>query len=99
MHQSTVYTTNSLGFCPHGAGRNYSGAEHTRLGIADLEKETYGFDIRFWSGVPDTSELPSAYKNAVAVRRDIEHFDLATVVDEVLPYGTIMVGEFEKPWK
>jgi len=90
---------NALGFCPHGAGRNYSRSEHARRGIADLERETEGLDIRFWSGVPDTSELPSAYKDAATVRRDIEHFDLATVVDEVLPYGTIMAGEIEKFWK
>lgn len=57
-----------------------------------------GLDIRAYSGVPDLSELPSAYKNAKAVRAQIEKFKLAEVVDEVLPFGSIMAGEFEKPW-
>lgn len=91
--------SNALGFCPHGAGRNYSRSEHVRRGVADLEGETEGLDIRFWSGTPDVSELPSAYKNADSVRRDIEYFGLAKVVDEVLPYGSIMAGDFDRKLK
>lgn len=87
---------NSLGFCPHGAGRNYSRSEHARRGHANLHKETEGLDVRFWCGSPDVSELPSAYKNAAAVRQDIEHFSLAKVVDEVMPYGSIMAGHIDK---
>lgn len=47
------------------------------------------------------SELPSAYKNADAVRRQIEHYGLAEVVDEVMPYGCIMAGDWEAnaPWR
>jgi hypothetical protein len=85
---------NALGFCPHGAGRNYSRSEHKRRGGADIESETVGLDVRFWCGKPDESELPSAYKNAASVRRDIEAYGLAKVVDEVLPYGAIMAGEW-----
>lgn len=43
----------------------------------------------------DTTELPSAYKNAQSVRAQIEKFNLAEVVDEVIPYGTIMAGDEE----
>ena len=91
----------ALGFAPHGAGRNYSRSEHRRRGLADLKAETEGLDVRFHSGVPDPSELPSAYKNAAEVRRQIHQFDLAEVVDEVLPYGSIMAGDWaaNAPWR
>lgn len=85
----------ALGFCPHGAGRNYSRSEHKRRGGADIEAETAGLDVRFWCGAPDESELPSAYKNAASVRRDIEAYNLAKAVDEVVPYGAIMAGEID----
>lgn len=88
----------ALGFCPHGAGRNFSRSEHMRRGGADIEAETAGLDVRFWTGKPDQSELPSAYKDAASVRRDIEGYGLATVVDEIVPYGCIMAGEIEQPW-
>ena len=52
-----------------------------------------GLDIRFWSGTPDLSELPSAYKNAQSVKEQIERFGLATVVEEIIPYGSIMAGK------
>lgn len=87
----------ALGFSPHGAGRNLSRTGHIKgLGDRDhaevLREETAGLDIRFWCGKPDVSELPSAYKNAASVRRQIESFGLAEIVDEVIPYGTIMAG-------
>jgi hypothetical protein len=53
---------------------------------AILEKETSGLDARFFSGFADVSELPSAYKSAANVRSQIEHYGLAEVVDEVIPY-------------
>jgi hypothetical protein len=64
-------------------------------------EETKGIDARFFSGVTDISELPSAYKNAASMRRQIEHFGLAEIVDEVLPYGCIMAGDWEAnaPWR
>jgi RNA-splicing ligase RtcB len=95
-----------LGFSPHGAGRNYSRSQHKRMqeGRTDAEifaAETAGIDARFFSGVTDISELPSAYKDAATVRRQIESFGLAEVVDEVLPYGCIMAGDWEAnaPWR
>ncbi|MCZ7890449.1 RtcB family protein [Agrobacterium salinitolerans] len=96
----------SLGFAPHGAGRNYSRSQHKRL-VGDRTDEeifvveTAGLDVRFFSGNIDVSELPSAYKDAASVRAQIAKYDLCTIVDEVLPYGCIMAGDFEKdaPWK
>lgn len=96
----------SLGFSPHGAGRNLSRTAHMREhgeALADelAALQAGGLDVRSYCGIPDHSELPSAYKNAAAVREQIEKYDLATVVDEVLPYGSIMAGDWEKdaPWK
>ncbi len=97
--------THGLGFAPHGAGRNFSRSQHKRLLGArpDAEifaEETHGIDARFFSGEVDTSELPSAYKNAAAVRRQIERYGLAEIVDEVLPFGCIMAGDqAEPPWR
>jgi RNA-splicing ligase RtcB len=95
-----------LGFSPHGAGRNFSRSQHKRMqgGRTDAEifaAETVGIDARFFSGVTDISELPSAYKSAAAVRRQIESFGLAEVVDEVVPFGSIMAGDWEAnaPWR
>lgn len=106
-----------LGFSPHGAGRNFSRSAHLRrLGeefgadsrglspnnIADvMARETSGLDARFFSDVPDISELPSAYKSAANVRSQIEHYGLAEIVDEVIPYGSIMAGDWQKnaPWR
>ncbi|KQZ16083.1 hypothetical protein ASD44_16405 [Mesorhizobium sp. Root554] len=97
---------NGLGFSPHGAGRNFSRTQHRRLkaGRTNEEifaEETKGIDARFFCGITDISELPSAYKNASAVRQQIEHYDLAEIVDEVLPYGCIMAGDWEvnAPWR
>lgn len=95
-----------LGFAPHGAGRNFSRSQHRRLnaGRSDAEifaAETQHIDARFFSGVPDISELPSAYKNAASVRRQIERYRLAEVVDEVIPHGSIMAGDWKSdaPWR
>lgn len=108
---------NGLGFSPHGAGRNFSRTSHIRrLGeehgadsrglspnniAAIMAKETEGLDVRFFSNAPDVSELPSAYKNAANVRAQIDHYGLAEVVDEVIPYGCIMAGDWQKdaPWR
>jgi tRNA-splicing ligase RtcB len=99
-------TETNLGFAPHGAGRNMSRTKHklSKAGKTDKEifdEETKEIDARFFSGVIDISELPSAYKNADEVKRQIEHFNLCNVIDEILPYGSIMAGDFEKnaPWK
>jgi tRNA-splicing ligase RtcB len=106
-----------LGFSPHGAGRNFSRSAHIRHLSAEygadarglspnniaaiMEKETNGIDARFFSGHADVSELPSAYKNATNVRAQIARYGLAEVVDEVIPFGCIMAGDWQKdaPWR
>ncbi|AGC78464.1 RNA-splicing ligase RtcB [Nonlabens dokdonensis] len=99
-------TATNLGFAPHGAGRNMSRSQHKRnlAHKTDEEifiEETKGLDIRFYSNEIDISELPSAYKNAAAVRQQMEDFNLGTVIDEVMPYGCIMAGDVDKnaPWR
>lgn len=88
--------SNGLGFLPHGAGRNMSRTRYLREN--PTVEMPAGIDARFFSGVPDHSELPGAYKNAASVRGQIAEYGLAEVVDEVLPYGSIMAGELEKFW-
>lgn len=95
--------THALGFSPHGAGRNFSRAEHRRrMGNMTAEEmlalETEGLDIRFFGGNIDPSELPSGYKNAEAVVRQIEKYGLAEIEDYIDPYGCIMAGDQPKPW-
>ncbi|HLL42130.1 MAG TPA: RtcB family protein [Segetibacter sp.] len=99
-------TTNNLGFAPHGAGRNISRGRHkknnTHKTIEQIfEEETQGLDIRFFSNHIDISELPSAYKNAEMVKRQMKEFGLGEVLDEIMPYGCIMAGDWEidAPWK
>ncbi len=94
----------ALGFSPHGAGRNLSRTGHFKsLGEHDpsevLARETAGLDVRFFAGKPDLSELPSAYKNAASVRAQIDKFGLAEVVDEVIPFGSIMAGDIQSEWR
>ena len=93
------------GFAPHGAGRNMSRTAHKKklAGRSDteiLQAETQGLDVRFYTGVTDISELPSAYKNADNVIADMQRFNLADVVDRVMPYGSIMAGDGGRnvPW-
>jgi len=92
-----------LGFSPHGAGRNYSRTEHKRRNSQltpeeMLKLETEGLDIRFFEGKIDISELPSGYKNADAVVKQIEKYDLAEIEDYIDPYGCIMAGDIEPFW-
>lgn len=96
----------NLGFAPHGAGRNLSRTQHRRAksGRTDAEifaEETAGLDIRFFCNRIDVSELPSAYKDADSVQRDMERFNLARVVERIQPYGSVMAGDIEAdaPWK
>ncbi|MEO1688259.1 MAG: RtcB family protein, partial [Pseudomonadota bacterium] len=93
-----------LGFCPHGAGRDFSRSEHQRrmAGIPVEElvaRETQGIDARFHCGRPDASELPSAYKRADHVVAQIERFGLAEIVDRVEPFGCIMAGDWTKRFR
>ena len=99
-------TATNLGFAPHGAGRNRSRTSHRKskgdMPIAEIfAAETEGLDVRFFSNEIDITELPSAYKNADSVRNQMEEFGLGNVIDEVMPYGSIMAGDWQKnaPWK
>ncbi|MGB5981711.1 MAG: RtcB family protein [Nonlabens sp.] len=99
-------TATNLGFAPHGAGRNMSRSQHKRNlshrdDFAIFKEETKGLDVRFYSKEIDISELPSAYKNAATVRKQMEEFGLGTVIDEVEPYGCIMAGNirFNPKWR
>ena len=74
------------------------------VGMVDEEifaEETKGLDARFFSGITDISELPSAYKDAATVRAQIAEYGLAEIVDEVTPYGSIMAGDWQRdaPWR
>lgn len=94
-------TATNLGFAPHGAGRNMSRSKHKSSmagkSISEIfAEETNGIDARFYSNNIDISELPSAYKNAEDVKRQISEFNLASIVDEIVPYGSIMAGDWEK---
>ncbi|MCK8520163.1 RtcB family protein [Aquimarina sp. D1M17] len=99
-------TQNNLGFAPHGAGRNISRTQHRRAkeGKSSEEvfhEETQGLDVRFYTKEIDITELPSAYKNAQTVRNQMDQFGLGAVEDEVMPYGCIMAGDWQKnaPWR
>lgn len=90
----------ALGFCPHGAGRNMSRTAHLKQ-IGDNHDDLSGIDARWYSGIPDPSEMPSAYKDARAIESQIERFNLAHIVDHVDPYGSIMAGDWQRdaPWR
>lgn len=97
---------NNLGFAPHGAGRNMSRSKHKfskgSQSIDEIFKEeTKGIDARFFFNNIDISELPSAYKNAEEVKKQIVYFNLAKTIDEIMPYGCIMAGNWEQdaPWR
>jgi tRNA-splicing ligase RtcB len=97
---------NGLGFSPHGAGRNFSRTAYMKRHAGKTEEEmvaeqTAGIDARFYCGIPDVSELPGDYKSAAMMRRQIDKFGLARVVDTVEPYGCIMAGDWQRdaPWR
>lgn len=66
-----------------------------------MAEQTAGIDARFFSGIPDVSELPLAYKDAASMRRQIEQYGLAEIVDTIEPYGSIMAGDWQRdaPWR
>ncbi|WGD35884.1 RtcB family protein [Olleya sp. YS] len=98
-------TSTNLGFAPHGAGRNVSRTQHRKSKTGTImqifKEETKGIDARFFSKEIDITELPSAYKNAQTVRNQMEEYGLGKVIDEVMPYGCIMAGDWQKnaPWR
>ncbi len=93
-----VDNEHALGFAPHGAGRNMSRTAFLRDHQPDAPED---IDVRFWCGIEDKSELPQAYKSAETVIRGIEEHGLANVLDRVMPYGSIMAGDWEQdaPWR
>lgn len=99
-------TAHGLGFAPHGAGRNFSRSAYMRQNAGKtpaemVAEQTTGIDARFFCGAPDASELPGAYKDAPSLRRQIDGFGLARVVDTVEPLGCIMAGDWQAdaPWR
>lgn len=106
-----VDNEDALSFAPHGAGRNLSRTGHIKRlaeefgadarglspnNVADImSRETKGLDVRFYTGSPDVSELPSAYKNADQVQAQIEKFGLAKITDRIRPRGSMMAGEMK----
>jgi RNA-splicing ligase RtcB len=113
-HRDFEAPAGSLEFCPHGAGRNKSRSDHMRAltrehgdsrGLSSraveaiLAKETEGIDARFWSGKPDLSELPSAYKDAEQIVTEIEEHKLANVSARIRPLGSIMAGNDDRDWR
>lgn len=68
--------------------------EHAPEAPADI-------DVRFWCGIEDKSELPQAYKSAAQVTKAISEHELAHIVDRIIPYGSIMAGDWESeaPWR
>ncbi len=95
-----------LSFAPHGAGRNLSRTAVRRqfrdpeTAAAEIARSTAGLDIRWFTGSPDLTETPVAYKNAAQVRAQIDQFGLAEVLAEIRPLGCIMAGGGGlKPWE
>jgi hypothetical protein len=100
-------------FSPHGAGRNKSRtALMKELGLHGLhgdllarrardvvDRQTEGLDVRFFYDRPDVSESPVAYKRASQVREQIERFGLADVIGLIVPKGSIMAGDYDRPWQ
>ncbi|MEZ5300201.1 MAG: RtcB family protein [Verrucomicrobiales bacterium] len=92
-----------LSFSPHGAGRNRSRRatfKRYRQGgkidfdamRRDLDRQTRGIDVRWFSGKPDITEGPGGYKPAAVVRKQIAAFGLASVAAEITPLGCLMAG-------
>lgn len=87
----------SLGFCPHGAGRNMSRTKFTKDLAQDEPKRMIAemiekFDVRAYSGKYDISEFPQAYKAPEAIIAAIKDYGLTEIVDKINPIGSIMAG-------
>eukprot|EP00112_Aurelia_sp_Birch-Aquarium-sp1_P009379 Seg20631.1 transcript_id=Seg20631.1/GoldUCD/mRNA.D3Y31 product="tRNA-splicing ligase RtcB" protein_id=Seg20631.1/GoldUCD/D3Y31 len=105
--------SNYLSFSPHGAGRNLSrrallrrytkSKKHSfdkKLLEQDLAEGTKGIEVRWYQGEPDITETPIGYKPASEVKEQIRHYQLAEVIAEIQPLGSIMSGRattYEKP--
>ena len=69
--------------------RQHRGTDHRRHLI---EHQSRDIDLRWFNGKPDLSETPLAYKNPESIKAQIKEFNLATIVAEINPLGTIMAG-------
>jgi len=76
-------------FAPHGAGRNVSRTAYLE---SDTGKAPPSVTHRFYSGHPDVTEYPGAYKDPQAIESVVEAHSLATIVDRIRPHGVIMAG-------
>jgi RNA-splicing ligase RtcB len=98
------HSENRFGFAPHGAGRNMSRTAFMKVNAGKTQQQIIreqvgAVDARFYSGKPDISELPGAYKSAKDVQAQIEKYQLANVVDRIMPHGCVMAGEQEQFWR
>lgn len=87
----------------YGAGRNLSRTEHKKTfsetPVQEIfDAETKGLEVRFYKNKIDITELPSAYKDAASVRAQMSEFGFGKVIDEVIPYGSIMAGDLQKKY-
>lgn len=87
-------TKESMGFAPHGAGRNLSRMAFRRSGTEVSSGNTKAF---FYSGYADVSEMPEAYKSAEKIKGEIEKFDLAYIGSMIKPTHSLMAGL--QPWE
>lgn len=93
-----------LSFAPHGAGRNVSRRglmkqfkqKDGNYDLASMNQQllrsTASIEARWYLGKADFSESPLGYKPAAQVRAQIEKFQLADVVAQIEPLGSIMAG-------
>lgn len=68
-----------------------------------LKSLTGHLDIRWgnrWGNrKSDLSESPLGYKNAQEVKAQLQHYGLARIALEIQPFGCLMAGEIDTPWK
>lgn len=93
-----------LSFSPHGAGRELSRSRFRERFFRRLNRSnptaiddaisasTETIDARWYLGNPDVGEIPEAYKSPEAIRSQITQFELAEIVAEIHPRGSVMAG-------
>ena len=71
------------------------------LATANAMRSGGADDNAIFAALQALQQLPQAYKNAAAVRSQIEKYGLGEVIDEVIPYGSVMAGdrEADAPWR
>ena len=94
----THHGSRSIGAHLYKRGQN-AAEKHTAKVAEGIPKASAWLDARWFSGVPDLSETPVAYKNAAEVKRQIADFGLAEVIAEIRPLGCIMAGHIDQPWR